>query len=75
VLEAADEADGRGPSGAAAWCCSLDADITVLLSVEEEEEYLQRSLKAAANSCADLVQCPKPDCFGMAVAGGGVAHF
>ena len=39
----------------------------------EEEQYLQRSLKAAANACADLVPCPQPGCEGMAVAGKGEA--
>lgn len=43
----------------------------LLLTVEEEEQYLERSLKAAANSCADLVPCPQPNCEGMAVAGQG----
>lgn len=51
--------------------CSFDADITLLLSVEEEEEYLARSLKAATNSCADLVPCPQANCDGVAVTGGG----
>ena len=40
----------------------------------EEEQYLQRSLKAAANACADLVPCPQPGCEGMAVAGKGEAR-
>ncbi len=51
--------------------CSFDADITLLLSVKEEEEYLARSLKAATNSCADLVPCPQANCDGVAVTGGG----
>ena len=59
------------PSGPSAWCCTLDADIPLLLTIEEEEQYLERSLKAAANSCPDLVPCPQPDCKGMAVAGAG----
>ncbi len=59
------------PSGPSAWCCTLDADIPLLLTVEEEEQYLERSLKAAANSCADLVPCPQPNCDGVAVAGQG----
>ncbi len=59
------------PSGPTAWCCTLDADIPLLLTVEEEEQYLERSLKAAANSCAELVPCPQPNCKGMAVTGQG----
>ena len=58
-------------SGPSAWCCTLDADVLLLLTVEEEEQYLERSLKAAANSCPDLKSCPQPDCKGMAVAGAG----
>ena len=61
------------PSGPSAWCCTLDADIPLLLTVEEEEQYLERSLKAAANSCADLAPCPQPNCDGVAVAGQGEA--
>ena len=59
------------PSGPNAWCCTLDADMPLLLTVEEEQQYLERSLKAAANSCSDLVPCPKPNCDGVAVAGAG----
>ena len=59
------------PSGTNPWCCTLDADIPLLLTVEEEEHYLERSLKAAANSCADLVPCPQANCEGVAVAGPG----
>ena len=65
--------DEDAPSGPSAWCCTLDADMPLLLTVEEEEQYLERSLKAAANSCADLVPCPQPNCEGMAVAGKGEA--
>ena len=54
-----------------AWCCTLDADVYLLLTVEEEQQYMERSLKAAVNSCAALVPCPQPDCKGMAVAGQG----
>ncbi len=61
------------PSGTNPWCCTLDADIPLLLTVEEEEHYLERSLKAAANSCADLVPCPQANCEGVAVAGPGEA--
>lgn len=67
------EAGQDVPGGPSAWCCSLDADITLLLTVKEEEQYLERSLKAAANSSADLVPCPQPNCEGMAVAGQGAA--
>lgn len=70
VLQEANIAEAS-PNGPSAWCCSLDADIPLLLTVEEEEQYLERSLKAAANSCADLVPCPQPDCEGVAVAGRG----
>ena len=51
--------------------CSFDADIPLLLSVEEEEQYLARSLKAATNSSPDLLPCPTADCEGVAVTGGG----
>ncbi|CAL5223008.1 g5459 [Coccomyxa viridis] len=57
------------PKGPSAWCCTLDADVPLLLTAEEEKQYLKRSLKAAVNSCADLVQCPQPNCEGVAVAG------
>ena len=45
--------------------------MTLLLSAEEEELFLQRSLKAALNSTAGLVPCPQAGCEGIAVAGGG----
>ena len=35
------------PSGPSAWCCTLDADMPLLLTVEEEEQYLERSLKGS----------------------------
>ena len=63
--------DGGGGGNARHWCCSLDADVTLLLSVEEEELFLQRSLRAALNSTADLLPCPQVGCEGIAVAGGG----
>ncbi|CAL5223005.1 g5454 [Coccomyxa viridis] len=70
ALAAAQEAGREDiPSGTNPWCCTLDADIPLLLTVEEEEHYLERSLKAAANSCADLVPCPQANCEGVAVAG------
>jgi len=47
----------------------------VLLSVEEEEQYLQRSLIAATNACPDLLPCPKAGCQGVAAAGGGAFSF
>ena len=59
------------PSGPSAWCSTLDADIPLLLTVEEEQHYLERSLKAARNSCAYLMPCPQPDCEGMAAFGQG----
>ena len=59
------------PGGAKDWCCSFDADVPLLLSVEEEEQYLARSLKAALNASACLFPCPQPGCEGCAVAGGG----
>ena len=68
LQEAGQEDIPRGPS---AWCCTLDADVPLLLTVEEEEQYLERSRKAARNSCANLVPCPQPDCEGMAVVGQG----
>lgn len=49
----------------------MDADIPLLLSVEEEEQYLARSLKAATNACPDLLPCPRADCEGVAVGGEG----
>ncbi|EIE20626.1 hypothetical protein COCSUDRAFT_57197 [Coccomyxa subellipsoidea C-169] len=66
---AAGEEDNSGANGPSAWCCSLDADIPLLLSVEEEEQYLARSLKAATNACPDLLPCPRADCEGVAVGG------
>ena len=47
----------RGPQGLHVRRGSLDADVHVLLTHEEEEEYLSKSLKAAAHryhllSCA-----------------------
>ena len=39
--------------------------------VQEEAQYLARSLMAAVNSGADLVPCVRADCRGAAVGGGG----
>ena len=58
-------------SGPSAWCCTLIADIPLLLTVEEEQQYLERSFKTARNSCAYLMPCPQPDCEGMAAFGQG----
>ncbi len=68
LQEAGQEDIPRGPS---AWCCTLDADVHLLLTVEEEQQYLERSRKAARTLCANLVPCPQPDCEGMAVVGQG----
>ena len=54
LQEAGQEDIPRGPS---AWCCTLDADVHLLLTVEEEQQYLERSRKAARNSYA-LIWCP-----------------
>ena len=51
----------------------MDPDIPLLLTVPEEEQYLERILKAAAKACANLVPCPQPGCEGMAAAGKGEA--
>ena len=61
----------RVPSGPSAWCCTLDADVPQLLTTKEQQQYLERSVKAAARFRADLVPCPQPDCEGIAVAGQG----
>ena len=50
---------------------SMDADLWLLLTEEEEAQYLARSLRAAAQRCADLVPCPAPGCEGLAVTGPG----
>ena len=39
--------------------------------LQEEAQYLARSLKAAVNSGADLVACERAGCEGAAVAGTG----
>lgn len=57
------------PEGPDAWCCSLDGDIQFLLTCEEGEQYLERSLNAAALSSPGLAPCPLPNCKGMAIAG------
>ena len=50
---------------------SMDADLWLLLTEEEEAQYLARSVRAAAQRCADLVPCPAPGCEGLAVADRG----
>ena len=52
---------------------SMDADLWLLLTEEEEAQYLARSVRAAAQRCADLVPCMAPGCEGLAVAGNGAA--
>ena len=53
---------------------SMDADLWLLLTEEEEGEYLARSVRAAAQRSADLVPCTAPGCEGLAVAGRGATH-
>ncbi|KAL0044049.1 hypothetical protein WJX82_005848 [Trebouxia sp. C0006] len=64
-----------GPQGLHVRRGSLDADVHMLLTHEEEEEYLSKSLKAAAHRYGSLVQCPKPDCEGVASLQEGDPHF
>ena len=59
------------PATPAEWCCNLDGDVNLLLSLEELEEYTAKSLKAAGNRVRDLVPCPKADCEGLTVADEG----
>lgn len=54
------------------WCCSLDADVPLLLSKTEHMEYSNKSLQAAVAKGGDLLPCPKTDCHGIAVR--GVCH-
>ncbi|KAK9822582.1 hypothetical protein WJX74_007272 [Apatococcus lobatus] len=56
-------------------CCNLDADVQLLLDGDEYEGYLNKSLKAATHRDADLVQCPQPDCEGIAAMEPGEAKF
>ena len=58
-------------SGPSAWCCNLDADVPRLLTAKEEQQYLERQLRAEARFRNDLVPCPQPDCEGVAVIGQG----
>ena len=60
---------GCVPEGPNAWCCSLDGDVPFLLTCEEEEQYLERSLNAAAMSSPGLALCPQSNCKGVAIAG------
>ena len=50
------------------WCCSIDADLVLLLTSEEMDTYHQRVLPAAALRSQELKQCPQTDCIGLAVA-------
>jgi hypothetical protein len=52
------------------WCCNLDGDLPILLTLEEEEKYFSCSVRTATSRTKDLVPCPQPDCPGLAVAGG-----
>lgn len=54
------------------WCCSLDADLVLLLTGEEMDTYHQRVCPAAALHSQELQQCPQTDCIGLAVAEQGV---
>ena len=49
------------------WCCSLDADLNLLLTCEEMETYHQRVCPAAALRSQELKPCPQTDCTGLAV--------
>ncbi|KAK9812800.1 hypothetical protein WJX72_004047 [[Myrmecia] bisecta] len=56
-------------------CCSLDADVAMLLTPKEQGDYEQKTLKAAAHRTADLVLCPRPDCEGLVVMDEGEPQF
>ncbi|KAL3158447.1 hypothetical protein ABBQ38_010681 [Trebouxia sp. C0009 RCD-2024] len=47
--------------------CSIDPDVQLLLSPEEYQDYMDKSMKFASNRDSELTSCPKPDCQGMAV--------
>ncbi|KAL0051996.1 hypothetical protein WJX82_006165 [Trebouxia sp. C0006] len=47
--------------------CSIDPDVQLVLSPEEYEDYMDKSMKFASNRDSELTSCPKPDCQGMAV--------
>ena len=42
--------------------CSIDPDVQLVLSPEEYEDYMDKSLKFASNRDSELTRCPKPDC-------------
>ena len=42
--------------------CSIDPDVQLLLSPEEYEDYMDKSMKFASNRDSELTSCPKPDC-------------
>lgn len=50
---------------------SMDPDIWMVLTEEEQAEYLACSVRAAGQRSADLVPCPMPGCAGLAVASTG----
>lgn len=52
-------------------CCCMDPDVALLLTPEEQAEYLQCSIRVGINSSPDLIPCPQPDCTGAAVVGTG----
>lgn len=49
----------------------MDPDIWMVLTEEEQAEYLACSVRAAGQRSADLVPCPMPGCAGLAVASTG----
>ena len=42
--------------------CSIDPDVQLVLSPEEYEDYMDKSMKFASNRDSELTACPKPDC-------------
>ena len=42
--------------------CSIDPDVQLVLSPEEYEDYMDKSMKFASNRDSELTSCPKPDC-------------
>lgn len=72
----AEAAEGPKPGGPISdWCCNLDGDLPLLLTLEEEEEYNSRSVCTASSKTKELVPCPQPNCGGLAVAGGAPRPF